>query len=151
MKHTFKIFAVICTLVIVYLCFFYSDFQERAREKEGLTLLNSFFVAIKATTAEYGSLEAFSEKNPVTTREELLAAIGFALRGQMHYQIYVFPQEIPEPLSSRLPTDFQPFYSPPKYRAIAVSINKNLRKATVFKKENDSSITKIIIPVDSSK
>ncbi|MCC6137669.1 MAG: pilin, partial [Bdellovibrionaceae bacterium] len=32
----------------------YQSFQSKARQKEGLTMLNSFYVAAKATEAEQG-------------------------------------------------------------------------------------------------
>lgn len=53
----------------------YQSFQSKARQKEGLSLLNSFYVATKATEAEQGATPGNFE------------AIGFNPAGQVHYRI----------------------------------------------------------------
>lgn len=53
----------------------YQSFQSKARQKEGLTLLNSFYVAAKATEAEQGAIPGNFE------------AMGFNPAGQVHYRI----------------------------------------------------------------
>ena len=53
----------------------YSSFQAKARQKEGQSLLNSYFTASKATEADAG----FAYGNFV--------AIGFAPTGQVHYRV----------------------------------------------------------------
>ena len=53
----------------------YQAFQSKARQKEGLTLLNSFYVAAKATEAEQGATPGNFE------------AMGFNPAGQVHYRI----------------------------------------------------------------
>lgn len=53
----------------------YQSFQARARQKEGLTLLNSYYVAAKATEAEMGVLPGN------------FVGIGFNPAGQIHYRI----------------------------------------------------------------
>lgn len=55
----------------------YQSFQARARQKEGLTLLNSYYVAAKATEAEHGLFYG----NFVAT--------GFNPAGQIHYRVTV--------------------------------------------------------------
>jgi type IV pilus assembly protein PilA len=61
----------------------YASFQSRARQKEGQTLLGSYFTAIKSTEADGGILWA----NFVTA--------GFAPTGQLHYRIETGAQAIP--------------------------------------------------------
>lgn len=53
----------------------YQLFQAKARQKEGLTLLGSYFTAAQATFAELGSFPG----NFVST--------GFAPTGQVHYRV----------------------------------------------------------------
>ena len=53
----------------------YSSFQAKARQKEGQSLLNSYFTASKATEADAG----FAFGN--------FPAIGFAPTGQVHYRV----------------------------------------------------------------
>lgn len=53
----------------------YSSFQAKARQKEGQSLLNSYFTASKATEADAG----FVFGN--------FPAIGFAPTGQVHYRV----------------------------------------------------------------
>jgi type IV pilus assembly protein PilA len=53
----------------------YNSFQSKARQKEGLTLLNSFYTAAKATEAEIGW-------NPGN-----FEAIGFNPAGQVHFRV----------------------------------------------------------------
>lgn len=53
----------------------YQTFQSKARQKEGLTMLNSFYVAAKATEAEQGATPGNFE------------AIGFNPAGQLHYRV----------------------------------------------------------------
>lgn len=53
----------------------YQTFQAKARQKEGLTLLNSYYVAAKATEAESGLFYG----NFVAT--------GFNPAGQVHYRV----------------------------------------------------------------
>lgn len=53
----------------------YQSFQAKARQKEGLTLLNSFYVAAKATEAEQGIFPGN------------LVGTGFNPAGQLHYRV----------------------------------------------------------------
>ena len=53
----------------------YQNFQSKARQKEGLTLLNSYFVAARATEAESG------------LHHGNFVAIGFNPTGQLHYRV----------------------------------------------------------------
>lgn len=53
----------------------YQSFQSKARQKEGLTLLNSFYVAAKATEAEQGIFPGN------------LVGTGFNPAGQLHYRV----------------------------------------------------------------
>lgn len=68
----------------------YQLFQAKARQKEGLTLLGSYFTAAQATFAEIGAFPG----NFVST--------GFAPSGQVHYRVTsadnatVLPVGIPE-------------------------------------------------------
>lgn len=53
----------------------YQSFQAKARQKEGLTLLNSFYVAAKATEAEQGIIPGN------------LVGTGFNPSGRLHYRV----------------------------------------------------------------
>ena len=53
----------------------YRSFQSKARQKEGLTLLNSFYVAAKATEAEQGIFAGN------------LVGTGFNPAGRLHYRV----------------------------------------------------------------
>lgn len=55
----------------------YQSFQAKARQKEGLTLLNSYYVAAKATEAEQGFFPGNFE------------GTGFNPAGQIHYRVLV--------------------------------------------------------------
>ncbi len=55
----------------------YQSFQSKARQKEGLTLLNSFYVAAKATEAEQGAFPGN------------FVGSGFNPAGQLHYRVVV--------------------------------------------------------------
>lgn len=61
----------------------YTQFQARARQKEGQTLLGSFYTGIKATEAEGGILWS----NFITN--------GFNPAGQLHYRVAAGAQAIP--------------------------------------------------------
>ncbi|MCB9073534.1 MAG: prepilin-type N-terminal cleavage/methylation domain-containing protein [Bdellovibrionaceae bacterium] len=65
------IIAILATFAIPQ----YQSFQSKARQKEGMTLLNSYYVAAMATQAEMGVLPG----NFVGT--------GFNPAGQVHYRI----------------------------------------------------------------
>jgi len=53
----------------------YESFQAKARQKEGLTMLNAFYAAAKAVEGEYGWFPG----NHVAT--------GFNPAGQLHYRV----------------------------------------------------------------
>ncbi len=73
----------------------YASFQSRARQKEGQTLLGSYFTAIKSTEADGGVLWA----NFVTA--------GFAPTGQLHYRIETQAQAVP--LGGAYPANGAPY------------------------------------------
>ncbi|MBY0315276.1 MAG: prepilin-type N-terminal cleavage/methylation domain-containing protein [Bdellovibrionales bacterium] len=64
----------------------YQTFQAKARQKEGLTLLGSYFTAAQATFAEIGIYPG----NFVST--------GFAPTGQVHYRITTVDNATPNPV-----------------------------------------------------
>lgn len=64
----------------------YQSFQAKARQKEGLTLLGSYFTAAQATFAEIGIYPG----NFVST--------GFAPTGQVHYRITAADNATPNPV-----------------------------------------------------
>lgn len=53
----------------------YQSFQAKSRQKEGMTLVNSFFVAAKATEAESGTLWGN------------FVSLGFSPTGLLHYRV----------------------------------------------------------------
>ncbi len=61
----------------------YQSFQAKARQKEGLTLLNSYYVAAKATEAEMGFFPGNFE------------ATGFNPAGQIHYRVLAADGALP--------------------------------------------------------
>lgn len=92
----------------------YSSFQEKARAKEGLTLLNSYYVAAKATEAEQGVFPGS------------LRGAGFNPAGELHYKIYESSEEIPENIKWFIPASFFPYQGKDNFKILTSSeISKN--------------------------
>lgn len=113
MKKYFSYIPLLLALVIVshYVLREYHQLQTKARMKEGLTLLNSFRVALEATKTE-------AEEYPgeETSLDEV---IGFHPAGKIHYHIAHSDDSLSRTLRDYVPKSFEPFIKKDRYRILA--------------------------------
>lgn len=102
-------FIVTITSTVVYISMQYEEFQLKARSKEGLTLLNSAYVAMKATSAETNFF-------PSTLEES-----GFDPIGRTNYRIYASEDKLESRIRSIIPKDYLPFAQRDNFRLVAAA------------------------------
>ena len=109
-------------MTILYFCLQTSEWSRKAKEKEGLSMLNSIYVWSKATENEVldyisSGYEEFSLENQVKEMNEYSG----------HYRIHINTNTMSANLKKKIPQKFHPFVE--KKRFMIITVRRDTERA----------------------
>ncbi|MCC6137337.1 MAG: hypothetical protein IT287_01795 [Bdellovibrionaceae bacterium] len=110
-------------------------FQLKARQKEGLTLLNSAYVAMKATESEQVHF----------VFDEMANRSGFNPNGKLHYTVHFSEITLTNDDLRLTPKTLLPYVTKNRFRILAIGKNITDGKHDLCSVDNEKKITCILI------